>query len=52
MGPYVHSIRECIPIIKSEMSIPPIGTNTENLISLLMKGRKIIPARMGVKLGG
>jgi hypothetical protein len=43
---------ECMPIIKSEISMAPNGTNTENFISLLIKGRNIIPASIGVKFGG
>ena len=43
---------ECMPIIKSEISMAPSGTNTENFISLLIKGRNIIPASIGVKFGG
>jgi hypothetical protein len=41
-----------MPMMKSDMSIAPRGTNKENLISFLIKGIKMIPASIGVKFGG
>tara|TARA_X000001036_G_C20230257_1_gene623571 strand:+ start:64 stop:189 length:126 start_codon:yes stop_codon:yes gene_type:complete len=41
-----------MPIIKSDTSIDVIGTRIENLMSFCMKGRKMMPARRGVKFGG
>ena len=41
-----------MPIIKSDISIAAKGTMTEKVKSFLMKGKNIIPAKMGVKFGG
>ena len=41
-----------MPIKKSDMSIAHKGTEIEKVISFLIKGKKIIPASIGVKFGG
>ena len=41
-----------MPIKKSDMSIAQRGTVMEKVISFFIKGRKIIPAKIGVKFGG
>tara|TARA_E500000081_G_scaffold117621_1_gene121245 strand:+ start:268 stop:393 length:126 start_codon:yes stop_codon:yes gene_type:complete len=41
-----------MPIKKSDISIAPRGTVMEKVMSFFIKGRKIIPASIGVKFGG
>ena len=38
--------------MKSDINMTTIGTVIENMKSFFMKGKKIIPAKIGVKFGG
>ena len=41
-----------MPMNKSDINIAASGTMIEKVKSLLIKGKKIIPANIGVKFGG